>query len=173
VLIQENVLQELEARHEAGIGSSEILDFLASHDVKFSEANLRKYVQNGLLPRSVRVGQKGKHKGSQGLYPVGVVRQILRIKEMMAEDYTIEEIQREFLFVRGDIEMLERTLDKIFETLRDAAEPRRGEPQGRAVTLDVKSAESLARDLVARLVVIEQRLMAQSRVQKRALGAAG
>ena len=35
--------------------------------MKFSEATLRKYVQLGLLPRSVRVGRKGKHQGSQGI----------------------------------------------------------------------------------------------------------
>ena len=64
----------------------------------------------GLLPRSVRVGRKGKHQGSQGMYPVGVVRQIKRIKEMMASDFTIDEIQREFLFARSDIEETERTL---------------------------------------------------------------
>ncbi len=29
---------------------------------------------------------------------------IQRIRDMMAEDYTIEEIQKQFLFVRGDIE---------------------------------------------------------------------
>ena len=44
----------------------------------------------------------GKHQGSQGMYPAAVIRHILRIKEMMADDLTIEQIQREFLFVRGD-----------------------------------------------------------------------
>ena len=88
-------------------------------------------MQLGLLPRSVRVGRKGKHQGSQGMYPGGVVRQIQRIREMMAEDYTIEEIQREFLFVRGDIEDLERALAKVFEALREAAKER-AERNGRS-----------------------------------------
>lgn len=171
--ISENVLQELEARYEVGISSQEMLDVLASLDVKFSEATLRKYVQIGLLPRSVRVGRKGKHKGSQGLYPATVLRQILRIKEMMAEDYTIEEIQKEFLFVRGEIEELERTLEKVFDALKNAVEPRRSEPLGRSIAGDVKSAETLARELVSRLVVIEQRLTAQSRVQKRPMADTG
>ena len=37
------------------------------------------------------------------MYPAAVLRQIKRIKEMMALD-TIDEIQREFLFARGFIE---------------------------------------------------------------------
>src|SRR3954469_13046647 len=108
--ISDEVLDAIERDHEQGLTSAEILDIFSSHEIKFSEATLRKYVQLGLLPRSVRVGRKGKHQGSQGLYPCTVVRKIQRIKEMMAQDYTIEEIQREFLFVRGDIEELSRTL---------------------------------------------------------------
>ena len=95
--LDEATLARLEREHEAGLSSAEILTLLEQHGVKFSEATLRKYVQLGLLPRSVRVGRKGKHQGSQGMYPVAVVRQILRIKEMMADDLTIEQIQREIL----------------------------------------------------------------------------
>ena len=77
------------------------------------------------------------------MYPARVVRQIQRIKEMMAEDYTIEEIQREFLFVRGDIEELERTLAKIFSLLKEAAKQNKSETAGRAIVQDVAGAESL------------------------------
>ena len=97
-MIDAQTLAQLEKAHAAGLTSAEILDVFARHDVQLSEATLRKYVQLGLLPRSVRVGRKGKHQGSQGIYPVSVVRQVLRIKQMMAESYTIEQIQREFLF---------------------------------------------------------------------------
>jgi DNA-binding transcriptional MerR regulator len=166
--ISDDVLDRIEREHAQGITSAEILDIFASHGVKFSEATLRKYVQLGLLPRSVRVGRKGKHQGSQGMYPAGVVRQIQRIKEMMAQDYTIEEIQREFLFVRGDIEELERTLSKIFDTLKDAAKERRSETSGRAINNDLVTAESLARELVGKLSMIEERLMAQARLSKQA-----
>ena len=167
--ITDDVLSAIERDHEAGISSADILDFFASHEVKFSEATLRKYVQLGLLPRSVRVGRKGKHQGSQGLYPATVVRKILRIKEMMSNDYTIEEIQKEFLFVRGDIEELERILGKIFETLKDASKERRSETSGRAISNDLASAEGLARDLMAKLEVIEERLMAQARLARTAV----
>ena len=167
--ITDDVLSAIERDHEGGISSADILDFFASHEVKFSEATLRKYVQLGLLPRSVRVGRKGKHQGSQGLYPATVLRKILRIKEMMSNDYTIEEIQKEFLFVRGDIEELERILGKIFETLKDASKERRSEISGRAISNDLASAEGLARDLMAKLEVIEERLMAQARLARTAV----
>jgi hypothetical protein len=164
--IPDDVLDRLESGHPQGVTSAEILETFASYGVKFSEATLRKYVQLGLLPRSVRVGRKGKHQGSQGLYPATVVRQIQRIKEMMADDYTIEEIQREFLFVRGDIEDLERSLAKVFAALKGAARDGRSETTGRATLHDLASAESLARDLLAKLAMIEERLMTQHRLSK-------
>jgi DNA-binding transcriptional MerR regulator len=171
--IPDDVLDRIEREHEQGITSGEILDLFAAHEIKFSEATLRKYVQLGLLPRSVRVGRKGKHQGSQGMYPATVVRQIQRIKDMMAQDYTIEEIQREFLFVRGDIEELERTLTRVFSALKEAAKERRSETSGRAIALDLSSAEALARDLVAKLSMIEDRLMAQTRLSKRVASSGG
>lgn len=164
--IPEDVLDRIEREHAQGITSSDILELFAAHGIKFSEATLRKYVQLGLLPRSVRVGRKGKHQGSQGMYPVTVVRQIQQIKEMMAQDYTIEEIQREFLFVRGDIEELERAMAKVFHALREAAKDRRSETSGRAIAQDLASAEALARELVAKLSLIEKRLMAQARLTR-------
>jgi DNA-binding transcriptional MerR regulator len=165
--IADDVLDALERDHPQGLTSAEILGAFSTAGVKLSEATLRKYVQLGLLPRSVRVGKKGKHQGSQGMYPAGVVRQIQLIKEMMADDYTIEEIQKEFLFVRGDIEDLERTLGKVFEALREAAKDGRSETAGRAIAHDLASAEGLARDLLAKLGQIEERLMSQAQAGRR------
>jgi len=166
--ITDDVLDRLEREHPQGVTSVEILDTMVAHGIKFSEATLRKYVQLGLLPRSVRVGRKGKHQGSQGMYPTTVLRQIQRIRDMMAEDYTIEEIQKQFLFVRGDIEDLERTIGKVFEALRVAARDKRSETTGRAINNDLATAEHLANDLLAKLEVIEQRLITQAALQHRA-----
>jgi len=166
--IAEEELTRIEREHRDGISSSDILDIFLRHDIRFSEASLRKYVQLGLLPRSVRVGRKGKHQGSQGMYPVQVIRQIQRIKEMMADDYTIEQIQREFLFVRGGIEELERTLGKVFSALRVAAAEKRSDTSGRVIATDLSHAESLAKDLLAKLALLEQRLTAQARLSRQA-----
>ncbi len=163
--INEAALARIEKKHAAGLTSAEILDLFATHDIALSEATLRKYVQLGLLPRSVRVGRKGKHRGSQGVYPVGVVRQILRIKQMMAESYTIEQIQRQFLFMRSDLQLLEQTLDSIFKKLDQVTKERRREATAEAVAREISDARTLSKDLLARLVAIETRLTSRARIE--------
>src|SRR5882724_8843118 len=164
-MIDTETLAQLEKAHAAGLSSAEILDVFASHDVSLSEATLRKYVQLGLLPRSVRVGRKGKHQGSQGVYPVSVVRQILRIKQMMSESYTIEQIQREFLFIRNDIEQLEQMLGRIFKKLDGVLKERKQERSAQAVHRDVQGARGISKDLMARLVSIEDKLTKRTRIE--------
>ena len=166
--IDEAVLSRIERERAAGITSAEILALFDEHGIKFSEATLRKYVQLGLLPRSVRVGRNGKHQGSQGLYPVTVVRQILSIKEMLADDLTIEQIQKEFLFVRGDIEELERLLEKILQRIGEVAREKKDLASTRVVTQELAGARSLARELVTKLEAIEARLTARSKLSRRA-----
>ncbi len=169
--LDEEALDQVEGQHSAGMTSTQILELLEQAGIKFSEATLRKYVQLGLLPRSVRVGRKGKHQGSQGMYPATIVRQILRIKEMMADDLTIEQIQREFLFVRGDIEELERVMERIFSTLDQSAKTASAEgPSSRAVSQDISGAKTLARDLVRKLETIEARLTARAKLTRSATG---
>lgn len=164
-MIDAETLAQLEKAHVAGLTSAEILDVFARHDVQLSEATLRKYVQLGLLPRSVRVGRKGKHQGSQGIYPVSVVRQILRIKQMMSESYTIEQIQREFLFIRSEVEQLESMLLKIFKKLDGVVKERKTERVTTAVQRDVSDARSLSKELMTRLEAIENKLSSRSRLE--------
>ena len=164
-MIDDPTLSQLERKYAGGLTSVEILDVFASHDVSLSEATLRKYVQLGLLPRSVRVGRKGKHQGSQGVYPVGVVRQILRIKQMMAESYTIEQIQREFLFIRNDVEQLEQMLSRIFKKLDGVLKERKQERSAQAVHRDVLDARGISKDLMARLIAIEDKLTKRTRIE--------
>jgi hypothetical protein len=164
-VIDERTLREIERDHPDGLTSAEILDLFARHDLPLSEATLRKYVQLGLLPRSVRVGKKGKHQGSQGIYPVNVVRQIVSIKQMMAENYTIEQIQKEFLFIRSDVEQLEQALGRIFKKLDGVMRERKANGGAKAVQKDVVGARSLSKDLLARLVAIETKLTSRTRME--------
>ena len=164
-MIDDSTLSQIERQYAAGLTSVEILDVFASHDVSLSEATLRKYVQLGLLPRSVRVGRKGKHQGSQGVYPVSVIRQILRIKQMMAESYTIEQIKREFLFIRNDVEQLEQMLSRIFKKLEGVLKERKQERSAQAVHRDVLDARGISKDLMARLVAIEDKLTKRNRIE--------
>src|SRR5512141_2880774 len=84
-----------------GVTSREVVRLFQSRGARLSAATFRKYVQAGLLPRSRRVGRKGKHTGSTGLYPVSVVRRVAVIKRMMAAGYTIEDIRGSFVTVRN------------------------------------------------------------------------
>ncbi len=164
-MIEDHTLSQIERSHASGLTSAEILDVFARHNIPLSEATLRKYVQLGLLPRSVRIGKKGKHQGSQGVYPVSVVRQILRIKQMMSESYTIEQIQKEFLFIRSDVEALEQLLDSIFKKLDEVRGERRREQSAQSVARDVGDARSLSKDLLARLAAIETKLTNRARME--------
>jgi DNA-binding transcriptional MerR regulator len=110
----------LEADYPQGISAAQIVDFFAPRGVKLAQATFRKYVQLGLLPRSRRVGEKGKHRGSKGLYPASAVRRIHVIKSLMDEGMTLEEIRHSFIFFRGQLDGVERSLDELFSALEKA-----------------------------------------------------
>src|SRR5690606_8131655 len=154
-MVSEATLKQVERSYAAGLTSAQLLAVFAEWQIPLSEASLRKYVQLGLLPRSVRVGRKGKHSGSQGIYPVGVVRQILHIREMMADNYTIEQIQREFYFVRNELQQLEQTLGEIFTVLRSVVEERRHASYATDVARDLAGAQGVGKELLTRLCAIE------------------
>jgi DNA-binding transcriptional MerR regulator len=108
-------IERIERDHAGGLPVRAILEIFRPRGVQLSEATFRKYVQAGLLPRSRRVGRKGKHQGSRGLYPVEAVRRINAIKKMMAEGHTLEDIKRSFLFHRNHIDQLERNLSSVLD----------------------------------------------------------
>src|SRR5881394_633526 len=83
----------LETEHPQGISAGQIVEFFAPRGTPLAQATFRKYVQLGLLPRSRRVGEKGKHRGSHGLYPAAAARRIHLIKSLMDEGMTLEEIR--------------------------------------------------------------------------------
>lgn len=124
--LTENQVREIETTSPQGLTSRELVATFADQGIRFSEATLRKYVQLGLVPRSRRVGRKGKHLGSRGVYPVRAVRRINTIKRLMAERYTIEEIQGRFLTFKDNIETLDEALGELmhrFEEAIDARDP--------------------------------------------------
>lgn len=160
-LVTEAVLSSIEGSGKRGLSSQEILGIFAEHGVSFSEATLRKYVQLGLLPRSVRVGEKGKHRGSRGLYPLRVVRQILLIKQLLSENHTISEIKDEFLFLSSELEELEESLETIFAKIGQRV---KGEREARGLSTEARDAESVGRDLIQRLRRVEERLRTRLRL---------
>lgn len=112
-VLTEAQLRTVETTHGDGLTSQQIVAVFESHDIRFSEANLRRYVQLGLVPRSRRTGQKGKHLGSHGVYPVRTIRRINTIKRLMAERYTLEEIQAKFMTFKDSVETLEEALETL------------------------------------------------------------
>ena len=107
----------LETENPQGVSAGQIVEFFAPKGVKLAQATFRKYVQLGLLPRSKRVGEKGKHRGSRGLYPASAARRIHLIKSLMDEGMTLEDIRSSFVFFRGQLDGVERSLDELFAAL--------------------------------------------------------
>lgn len=144
----EEELQRVERDRAGGITSSEIVRLFEGRGARLSAATFRKYVQMGLLPRSRRVGRKGKHTGSTGLYPVSVVRRIALIKRMMAEGYTVEDIRGSFVIVRNRLEDVEKGLGDLIEELAQKA---RVHPRRRQVETELVEAEQAARAALDRI----------------------
>jgi DNA-binding transcriptional MerR regulator len=132
----------LEEEHPQGISAAQIVDFFAPRGVKLAQATFRKYVQLGLLPRSRRVGEKGKHRGSKGLYPASAVRRIHVIKSLMDEGMTLEDIRHSFIFFRGQLDGVERSLDELFAALEKAVADKGELRPSRRKELDRLLAES-------------------------------
>jgi len=157
-------LEKIEADHPRGMTVQQIVETFTSHGERLTEATFRKYVQLGLLPRSVRVGRKGKHRGSQGLYPTTAIRQLVHIRRLMSQGFTIEEIQKEFLFVRGDIEALGRQLARVFDAIEEALVERAGGDE--LAEHGLEEARVLATELVTKLEAVERRLSMRARMAR-------
>src|SRR5689334_19896466 len=110
-------IERIERDRAAGITTGEVVRLFESKGARLSASTFRKYVQMGLLPRSRRVGRKGKHTGSTGLYPVSVVRRVAVIKRMMAAGYTVDDIRGSFVTVRNRFEDVEKGLDELVAEL--------------------------------------------------------
>jgi len=158
-LLDERELLEIERTWPNGLTSRQIVDVFETRGIRFSEATLRKYVQLGLLPRSIRVGRKGKHRGSCGVYPSHVIRRVNAVKGMMAEDRTIEEIQRSFARFKDEIDTVEKDLrDLIASFEREAKGPSRDADGRRELEREIVEAKRAAGELVRRISSLERRI---------------
>ena len=117
-------LRAVEDTYAEGITAAQIVDVFVSRGIRFSEATFRKYVQQGLLPRSRRIGRKGKNKGSLGLYPAKTVRRIDHVKRLMGDGYTIEQSQSQFLQFTDLVENVSEAVGFLLDRLdEDLAAP--------------------------------------------------
>jgi DNA-binding transcriptional MerR regulator len=162
-LLVEDELGEIERQSPGGLTSREIVDVFTSRGFRFSEATLRKYVQLGLLPRSVRVGRKGKHRGSCGMYPADIVRRVNQVRAMMAADLTIEEIQRSFARFKEEIERVEKGVRELIAGLeREAKGPTLDPDKRAAIEAEIVAAKQAAGDLIRRITGVEASLSARA-----------
>ena len=169
-IFTEEELSEIEHANPDGMSSGEIVDLFARRGVRLSEATFRKYVQLGLLPRSRRVGSKGKHKGSRGVYPVAVIRKINEIKKMMAGENTIEDIRRHVVFIGGEIDELRTLLNRIFERLEEGlSDDRPGSFSLTGLRRQLAEARHEAESMVARLEDMAGRLRKLKELAKEAV----
>ena len=171
-LLAEEDLRAIEGTYPDGITAVQIVDVFTSRGIKFSEASFRKYVQQGLLPRSRRVGRKGKHRGSLGVYPSKTVRRINAVKQLMVDGYTIEEIQGQFLLYTDLVEGVAEHLTELW--LRLGADVTKIDP---AIRRDLeKQLADARRDgdrLVEKLGDVTRRFAAPRTDSLRLAGAAG
>jgi hypothetical protein len=162
-LLDDAELMEIERSFPQGLTSKQIVDLFETRGIRFSEATLRKYVQLGLLPRSVRVGRKGKHRGSCGLYPANVIRRVNLVKGMMAEDLTIEEIQRSFVRFKDEIDTIEKGLRELIAGFeRQAKGPALEAERRRLLEREISEARNAASELVRRISGLEVQLSARA-----------
>jgi DNA-binding transcriptional MerR regulator len=173
-LLTDQEVEALEAKYADGISAVQVIDIFVSRGVRFSEATFRKYVQQGLLPRSRRVGRKGKHRGSMGVYPAKTVRRINELKRLMADGYTIEEIQEQFLRYTDLIETLDEGISEFFSRLDDeVAGPQFDKQARRNLERELGEARRVADELMRRLDGLSRRVAAPRGERSRSTGAAG
>ena len=157
-LLSEQDLRRIEQQHPDGLTSQQIVDLFLGQGLRFSEATLRKYVQLDLLARSRRVGRKGKHQGSQGLYPAATVRRINAIKRMMGESYTIEEVRRR-LTGTFRLEGLQHELEEVLGRIeRQLGAPDIGEPRRKALSRELGDARKSAGALFRQMTELERNI---------------
>jgi DNA-binding transcriptional MerR regulator len=170
--LREEELRAIETAHGAGLTAVQIVDAFTSRNIKFSEASFRKYVQLGLLPRSKRVGRKGKHKGSMGVYPAKTIRRINAVKQWMRDGYTIEEIQGQFLLYTDLVEGVAEHLTELWHRLDLDSERLEGATR-RELHKELAEARRDGDDLVVRLNDLARRVAAPRTDTLRLAGAAG
>lgn len=171
-LLREEELRAIETAFPDGLTAVQVVDAFTSRGIKFSEASFRKYVQQGLLPRSRRVGRKGKHKGSLGVYPAKTVRRINYVKQLMDDGYTIEQIQGQFLLYTDLVEGVAENLSELCS--RIARDSERLDPQlRRELAKDLAEVRKDGDRLVERLGELTRRVAAPRTDTLRLAGAAG
>ncbi|MBL9037176.1 MAG: MerR family transcriptional regulator [Archangium sp.] len=161
-ILKPEEIDRIERDYAAGIPARVIVEIFRPRGVRLSQATFQKYVQAGLLPRSRRVGRKGKHRGSQGLYPVEAVRRINAIKKMMAEGHTLGDIKHSFVFFKNQLDAIERELGGVLDGFEGQLTERTWGPEHRLeLEGQLSGLRARARELVRELSRLGSAVTAQ------------
>jgi DNA-binding transcriptional MerR regulator len=159
-LFSEKELEAIERKYAEGMTAHEVVELFEVRDVNFSEATFRKWVQLGLLPRSKRVGRKGKHQGSRGLYPAVAVRRVNDIKRMMSQSFTVEEIAQSFLRFTDEIGAVDRGLRELMTGFLRVAKAETDAARRKALNKELEDLQKLSTQIVERIERVERQLVA-------------
>ena len=165
-----------EKTHAEGVTAAQLVTIFSERGLRFSEATFRKYVQRGLVPRSRRVGRKGKHRGSLGLYPAKTIRRVNTIKRFMGEGYTIEEIQDRFLRYTELVESLEEQVADVlsrFTSDLNSTATSFDKKTRKSLQKEIAEAQKSADDLTRRVADLSERLSGPREEDLGPAGAAG
>lgn len=166
-IFTEEELERIEKEHPDGMNVQIVLDLFKGKKVNLSEATFRKYVQLGLLPRSRRIGRKGRHKGSQGMYPSNTVRRINEIKWMMQRGVTIEQLMEEYYLLGGEIEELQQIVRRIISKLSESS-TQKGEPD-RLWNKEIDEIKDQADRFLQHIQRLAKKVSTRARVTKTAI----
>ncbi len=159
--LSKNDINKISKQFPEGIPSTEIVKIFQDRGFKFSEATFRKYVQMGLVERCRRVGRKGKHRGSQGLYPVSTIERINSIKRMISGDITLEQLRGSYFSIRQRVEEAERIFVEVqTEVMQQAEKKERKDRHDVQIRKELENLQKLTTKLVQRLEQLETAQMA-------------
>ena len=154
-------LRTVEGTHQEGLTLVQILELFQTRGLKLSEATVRKYVQLGLIDRSKRVGEKGRHRGSRGVYPVDSIRRINEIKQLLAQDLTLAQIQSLLSFRRHQVRGVLGQLRDLHQQLEEALENQAEERGAEALHKEVQALSQTLRKLTGHVEKVEKLVAAQ------------
>ena len=166
-------IEEIERQNPDGLTLAQVIDAFETRGMHLSEATFRKYVQLGLLVRSRRVGRKGKHQGSLGIYPATTVRRVNAIKQMMSANYTIDDIQRSFLRFKDEVEGLDRGSSKLLDGFeRELRSGHFDTERRKGLLREISAVRKLAAELVQRIESLERQIVSplERAARERAFG---
>ena len=124
-----------------GMKMLEIIQVIKSRGYSFSEPSFRKYTQLGFIPQSRRVGKKGKHRGSYGLYPACSIELVIFVLDSTrGTSITLEDLQIPSFRARVLDEQTSRGYKEVLQGLDDQTQ--REQEKGEKISKKVLASKS-------------------------------